>query len=266
MPQGARANSPLIARLNVWRRAAANRRSAGYTNATGGPVRVKRHRGLDVWPVRLLAVLLAVLLWEVLRQNMPPSWVGHWPWKLTLLGVAPSAALAGGLLALVATRRQLTLTVQPHLGWASFRDASAILGPESAWRVVVTNSGGGRAIIQLVDYRVALVDQKIDDQPWVSVDVARYQLVGSGLVEDQDFALRRIGAGAGIGVGKDYGVEVLALNLKALESVRAVDIRMEYQSATGDTYERLMPLLPREGVPGSIVARTADEQANESSA
>ena len=111
--------------------------------------------------------------------------------------------------------------------------------------------------MQQVSYRVARVGQSIEDQPWVSVDAARSKLVTLGLVEDHDFALRRIGGGAGMGVGKDYGVEVLALNLKALECVRAVDIRVRYQSATRDTYERVMPLLPREGVPGSIVARSA---------
>lgn len=240
-----------------------DRLSAGDSDPTGGPVRVERHRGLDVWPVRLLAFLVAVLVWAILRENLPPSWVSRWPWKLTLLGAAPAAALVGGLLALIATRRQLTLTVEPHLGWASSRDASIILGKDTAWRVVVTNSGGGRAIVQQVRYRVAKVGQVVDDQPWVTVDAARAELVALGLVEDQDFALRRIGAGAGMGVGKDYGVEVLALNVKGLECVCAVDVCVRYQSATRDTYERVMPLLPREGVPGSIVARTVGDGAAE---
>lgn len=250
----------MISVFHVWRQAAADHLSASDAEPTGGPARVERHRGLDVWPVRLLVFLVAVLVWAIVRENLSPSWVGHWPWRLTLLGAAPAAALAGGLLALIATRRQLTLTVEPHLGWVSSRDASVILGDKSAWRVVVTNSGGGRAIVKQVLYRVAGVGQPVEDEPWVSVDAARSQLVTLGLVEDQDFALRRIGTGAGMGVGKDYGVEALALTAEALDCVCAVDIRIRYQSATRDTYERVMPLLPREGVPGSIVVRAATSQ------
>lgn len=230
-------------------------RGNAHPDPTDGPVRVQRHIGLDVWPVRLLVVLVLVLLWAILRQNLPASWVTRWPWRLVLLDVGTAAALAGGLLALIATRRQLTLTVEPHLGWVSSRDPSVILGNQNAWRVVVHNSGGGRAIVQHVAWRVAEVGAALEDQSWVDVDAARSHLVSLGLVEDRDFSLRRIGAGAGVGVGKDYAVEVLALNRQALERVAAVDICICYQSATRDTYERTMPLLPREGVPGSIVAR-----------
>ena len=225
--------------------------------APGRPVLVDRPSALDVWPVRLLVFLVVVLLWAILRENLPPSWTSRWPWKLQLVDVAPAAALAGGLLALIATRRQLTLTVEPHLGWSSTRDASVVLGKKSAWRVVVDNSGGGRAIIQAVEYRVVPVGKDIEAQPWATVDAARAQLVGLGLVEDEDFVLRRLGAGAGIGTSKDDRIEVLALTLRALEHVSAVDLYIRYEGATRDTYARVMPLLPREGVPGSVPASPA---------
>jgi hypothetical protein len=224
--------------------------------APGRPVLVDRPSALDVWPVRLLVILVIVLAWAILHENLPPSWTSRWPWKLRLLDVAPAAALAGGLLALIATRRQLTLTVEPHLGWSSTRDASVVLGKKSAWRVVVDNSGGGRAIVQAVEYRVVPVGKDLESQPWATVDEARVQLVGLGLVEDEDFVLRRIGAGAGIGTSKDDRVEVLAATSRALGQVSAVDLYIRYEGATRDTYARVMPLLPREGVPG-IAVRTA---------
>ena len=222
---------------------------------------VYRPSALDVWPVRLLVSLLVVLTWAILRENLPASWTGRWPWRLQLLEVAPAAALAGGLLALIATRRQLTLTVEPHLGWSSTRDASVILGQKSAWRVVIDNSGGGRAIVQAVQYRVVPAGKEIETQSWVPVDDARAQLGFMGLVEDEDFALRRLGAGAGIGTGKDDRVEVLALTRKALACIRAVDLYVRYEGATRDTYARVMPLLPREGVPGAMASPDVDGSA-----
>ena len=221
----------------------------------GEQSRVARHRGLDVWPIRLLSVLFVVLVWEILRSNVPTSWLHNWPWRLTLLGVAPAAALAGGLLALIAARRQLTLTMEPHIGWASYRDASSVLGDHSAWRVMLGNSGGGRAIVQSVSYRVARTVADVEQQPWVSVDAAREKLVDLGLVEDIDFALRRISQGAGIGLSKEDAVEALALSSKGVRTVAAIDVWMRYQSATRDTYERVMPLIPREGIPTSLAAR-----------
>ena len=226
-----------------------------------GPIRVKRSGGLDVWPVRILGLLLIALVWEILRSNLPADVLARWPWRLSLLGVAPTAALAGGLLALIATRRQLTLSVEPHLGWVSSRDASVILRENSAWRVQVFNSGGGRAIIERVCYRIVPKGLDAKDCDWVSVDAARKSMTSLGLVEDQDFALRRLGAGAGMGVGKDYSVEVLALSHKALEIVTAVDLWIRYQSATRDTYERVMTLLPRDGVPGSAAAPDVQPRA-----
>jgi hypothetical protein len=213
-----------------------------------------RSRSLDLAPRVLLGILVLLLLWQVLRSNLPLPWLEHWPWRLTLVDASTAAGLAGGVAALVATRRQFAATLEPHLGWTSYRNESPILGQASRWRVLLTNSGGGRAIIRSTFYRVVLTGEDLLSSPWTDLEAARARLGSAGLIEDRDFALIRLGVGAGIGVGAGEESEVLALGERALVRVMAVDLHVLYDSAARDTYSRTMTLVPREGIPESLVA------------
>jgi hypothetical protein len=217
---------------------------------------IQRSRSLDLVPRVVLGLLILVLLWQVVRGNLPAGWTSHWPWRLTVIDVSAAAALTAGVAALVAGRRQFAATVEPHLGWTSYRNASPILGEDSRWRVLLTNSGGGRAIIKRVFYRVALAGEDSFHSAWTGdVTVVRDRLTDIGLEEDRDFALVRLGIGAGVGVGSAEEVEVLALGEPALPIVAAIDLHILYESSARDIYGRTMTLIPRDGIPQSIATQ-----------
>ena len=224
--------------------------SSGKKDSDDTPqVRTGRSRPLDVLPIWVLFVLILILVWGVVRENVPIKWLQHWPWRLGILSVSAAAALAGTLAALVLARRQFALASGPHLGWDGFTEhEGSSLGERTRWYVELVNSGGGLAMVTCIRYRISPRGQAFNDSGWRDVDSARYSLAHDlGLTEDKDFALTRISVGAGIAAGKDGVFEAMVLSGTAYYRLSAVDVCIDFDSVAGDHYRRLLHLIPRLG-------------------
>jgi hypothetical protein len=209
---------------------------------------VYRNRSLDSAPICVLAVLVLILIWEIIRANLPTTWLHDWPWRIDVLGVASAAALTGALAALVAARRQFAQTIEPHLGWSgSDESGSSSLGRNTRWYTELVNSGGGLAVVRNIEYRITPNGSNRSERKWMDVDSARSFLKEDlELEEDTEFALTRISIGAGIGTGKDGVFQILALSDVGYRSVSAIDMHLDFDSAAGDRYTRTMYLIPPE--------------------
>ncbi|MFJ4781166.1 hypothetical protein [Streptomyces sp. NPDC088762] len=118
--------------------------------------RIRRNRWLFTAPLVLLCVLGAVLVWEIVRGNMPEASRSAWPWRLQLMSAEPLASLLAVSAGAVLARAQYARTVRPALGWRSEFVAGQLPGTAKAWSVGVLNGGQHNVVVDHVDYRVVL--------------------------------------------------------------------------------------------------------------
>jgi hypothetical protein len=70
-------------------------RRVGSSGEDGRQHILTRPRALTIVPAVLVTVLVIDLLWEVVRANLPASYLLNWPWRLQLLSVEPAPGQGG---------------------------------------------------------------------------------------------------------------------------------------------------------------------------
>jgi hypothetical protein len=203
---------------------------------------VRRNWLFSSIPAALLLLSFSILVWEVLRQNMDAT---KWPWKLALLGVAPSATLSGVFTSLLVAREQFARSMRPNLSWSSLLRENAALGGK-AWTSLLMNFGPG--IANIVDTRYSLV---IGPEPnpikrfGASRRDAALAMAEAGFKEGIDFHFKIVADGAPLPVVKHGGeaMEFAAIRDNVLLSVRRLDFHVTVVDMMGDVHEKGLPFV-----------------------
>jgi hypothetical protein len=77
---------------------------------------LRRSRKYSLLPQALVAGLLVLLVWEMLRVNVNSDLRAEFPWRVTLLGVDTTASIVAAFIGVIIARGQFARAIQPTLG------------------------------------------------------------------------------------------------------------------------------------------------------
>lgn len=234
----------------------------------GGPFsdaqrRIRRNRWLFTAPLVLLCVLAAVLVWEVVRGNIPEASRSHWPWRLQLMSAEPLASLLAVAAGAVLARAQYARTVRPALGWRSEFMPGLLPGPAKSWNVGILNGGQHNVVLEQVDYHLVMaadpaVEPDGDDVRWTGLAEVGERLAGEGLRAAVDFRISSFGAGYPlVATGTYETVGVGVFSKRFIDEVRAFYMRIRVVDSVGDTHERIIECL--EGAREAVTAPVEEQ-------
>jgi hypothetical protein len=185
-----------------------------------------------------------LLLWAIIRQNLPASLISGWPWKIQLLDIqsaSTAATITGGL---ILARAQYANTVRPMIGWTGNHVDVAGYAEKAIWLVTVGNGCATPAYFQAEAYRVLLKthgnSKPADDAPqWMTRDDAIGLLSTAGLRLKVDYDLNYLGPAFPISISSQ-DCTLAIFTARATEAVDDVLVRVRAQDLVGDVHERII--------------------------
>lgn len=225
---------------------------------------VRRNWRFSLLPGVILALLLVVLGWEILRQNMGPT---EWPWSITILGIAPAATLCGVFASLLLAREQFARSMRPNLLWSTEFRQSEVLG-QPAWTIHLLNVGPALAHVDAITYTVVVTGPTgVVVRKAVSHGEAVRLLDQCGLVPDRDYHLELITPGAPLSVVKQLseGIEFGAFTEAAVARLRQLNFAITVVDTMGDRHQKSLPFLatlPERARPGRRAFSPATAESN----
>ncbi|MGX1881865.1 hypothetical protein [Streptomyces sp. NPDC055287] len=221
-------------------------------NAADAQRRLRRSPLLFTAPLVLVLVFVAMLVWEVVRSNVPRSVRQDWPLKLELLDTQTLGSLIAVGAGVVFARAQYARTARPLLAWRA-RWATGELGEGvRAWEVGVFNGGQHNAVVEEVAYRVEFREREgVRRHPaeWTDFTGLVDVLSEAGLGFARDYRCEILGAGFPmIGSGSYETARAGAFTERFVCEVRVLDLRMRVTDSVGDSHERTMNLLKGAGL------------------
>lgn len=206
--------------------------------------RVHRNSLLYITPIALFGACSLLLLWAVIRQNLPSSTVSNWPWKIQLLDIdsaTTAVTITGGL---ILARAQYASAARPMIGWSGNIVAASGYSDKLIWLVRVTNGCATPAYFRADGYRLYLKVQggsgaSIEEPHWVTRDEAIALLEAAGLQFKFDYDLNYFGPAFPLSLSS--GDSTLALfTPKAMQTIDDLLIRVRARDLAGDTHERII--------------------------
>jgi hypothetical protein len=208
--------------------------------------RVHRNTFYYVIPIVLFGISSLLLLWSIIRLNIPDSVRTEWPWKVQLLDIqsaTTATTIAGGL---VFARAQYATAVRPMISWMSSVIEAKEFSSEFVWLVRVVNGSTSPASFHYPEYRVIL-NQKYGDRTdqadpiWISYDEATALLNANGLRYGVDYSMPFTGqGGTPLSVSSQYHLILGIFTQKALRIVDDVLVRVKATDQAGDTHQRII--------------------------
>ncbi len=214
--------------------------------------RIRYSRLFVLLPAVILGLLLADLIWEIVRANVHTGKPVGWPWRLSILGVATAATMAGVLAGLILTRQQFARSVSPALGWVGREtQSSTLLKSRACWSVVLFNGGAGHCVLLGTSYQVhpkssiSSEGSGLDTPSWVDFDGAKERLEALHLGWGVNVALELLGPGAPFASVQSVGdgQEVAAFDREAVNVLEDVLMKVQVTDASGDDWERTISCL-----------------------
>jgi len=212
---------------------------------------IRRKRIFVAVPLTFAALVFLMVLWEILRQNIPAETLKHWPWRLELLNLEAGATVLTVLVVVVFTRTQYAEAVRPAIGWTLVPvrggvDHSLAMHhiKDTKGLVIVNlfNGGGGGAVLVSIDYRVALATQA-DIPGWLSHPELHAALDRYGLLRGKDYYFDYLRGGLPLLPGEslfDRGLILALMERSAIRRLRILDIRLRFRDQVGDIHERVL--------------------------
>lgn len=196
--------------------------------------RVKRSGSFYFLPVLLLLVALALLVWEVVRANLPPHVLVDLIFAPKTLGIGPAATLVAGLSALLLARTQYAHVSRPYIsghsqGWTGPRR-------RRAWSLHVHNVGAGVARVRQVKY--AFNASVLGAPIWVTAAEARDILRKAGLSVGIDFSLQEVSTGYALkpAMSASDGLQLVTVSKRTADRVRMFAVQIHFEDQLGDHY------------------------------
>jgi hypothetical protein len=197
---------------------------------------IKRSLSFYRLPLGVLAFLTALLVWEIVRINVPHELIERYPFSITALGVAPTTALVGVLATLLFGRAQYAFVTRPLIGAGS--DGWHGSKWSKKWTVYLYNGGPGHATVIRYEYYLVLT---ADLRPRGPLDYLglRSALLAAGLKDEKDFRFRWISPGAPLPPQKSAkdGLELFTLNYRTIKSISKLEVLVWVTDVVGDRHE-----------------------------
>lgn len=213
-----------------------------------GPQRLVRSSTVGsalMWALLIATGILVVH--SILQANVR----GYALSEIKLLDTNTSLSLFVALLGLIAARQQFIHGLKPYLTYSSgFEREPARLAKtgdgELWWVVTINNVGSGLAIVQSASYRVSFTrDEALTDYTRGYHAVVE-ELARHGLASDRDVSLLNITGGAIL--APDTKTTLVELTDRAAREIAALDVKLTFESRSGDFYEKEIYCIPRKGV------------------
>lgn len=202
------------------------------------------------------AVALALLVYSVIRDNLPDQLQHTWPWRLKFLDVQSATTAALAALGASLARAQYARTVRPVIGHSGRAvDGMAPFG-QRVWACSLTNAGQDVAVVSEISYLVTFLPaaQGTPGAPgapgepaarapgtWGTAVQAIEGIAAEGLEMRKDFMLTVITAGSAL---PSQGKRFLGwFTEKAMRVVDEVYIQVQVVDRVGDTHERVIACL-----------------------
>ncbi|WP_253208495.1 hypothetical protein [Streptomyces sp. YPW6] len=205
--------------------------------------RVRRSPLFFTGPLVLLAALVLILLWEIVRANVSPGARAEWPWRLQMMDMEALGSLLAVAAGAVLARAQYARTVRPYLGWRGAWREGLLADGEPAWRVGVLNGGQHIAVIEKWECRAVLRGAPVAESaaPWTDLAEAVEVLAAGGLTSGRDYRLIAFGPGFPlVGAGGYDTVEAGVFSRRCVERVEVLQIRVRVTDVVGDSHERVL--------------------------
>ncbi|GIF31199.1 hypothetical protein Aut01nite_41850 [Actinoplanes utahensis] len=212
---------------------------------------IRRKRLFVAVPIAAGVLAFLMVVWEVIRQNVPDGYLKRWPWKLELLNLESGATVLTVLIVVVFTRMQYAETVRPSIGWTmgpvrseAERSSAAYWLSDIRHMMIVNvfNGGGGGAVLVGVHYRVALSTQE-HTSGWID-HAELYELLDSfGMARGDGFYCSLLRAGLPVPPGTsllDRNLIAMMMSRECLRRLRILDIRLRFSDPVGDLHERVL--------------------------
>ncbi|HEU0131873.1 MAG TPA: hypothetical protein VFQ85_12865 [Mycobacteriales bacterium] len=176
------------------------------------------------------------------------SWDHEW------LGAGVAATLLFGAVTIYITRRHFASNHYPYIVYERGRrrpenDAGPLVGGEQElWCVVVTNLGGGLAILDRVSYDVELVDKPDSARRDVGFDEMLAVLQSPGYRDERDFRVKNWQPGFAF-LNGPFPRRMWEFPLPVARRIKTLTVRLDYSSRVGDTDRLTIDLIPPRGLP-----------------
>ncbi len=206
--------------------------------------RIRRNYLLFILPIVLFMLCLLLLVWAVIRQNLPSSLISRWPWKIQLLDIqsaTTAATITGGL---ILARAQYASTVRPMISWAGNHVDVAGYAEKAVWLVTVANGCATPAYYRAESYQVLLKthgdpEPADDAPPWITRDDAINLLRSKGLRLKVDYDLNYLGPAYPLSAASP-DCNLAIFTARAIETVSDILVRVRAQDLAGDVHERVI--------------------------
>jgi hypothetical protein len=211
--------------------------------ADGQQYRVSRNLVMFTIPAVIIGLLGAMLVWEVVRDNLDAATRARWPWRLVLLDLQSVSNMLALSVGLAFARAQYARVVRPLITWTgrAERNTYGMRGTH-VWVVNIANGCSHNARLEGVAYQV--VEAGGDgsagggDGRWLAHDAVVLRLEELGLVLGRDFDLNTLGAGAMLG-----SMYAGRFSLGAVGTLEDVRMRVRVVDSVGDRHERVVRCL-----------------------
>ncbi|GAA2867651.1 hypothetical protein Acy02nite_09890 [Actinoplanes cyaneus] len=209
---------------------------------------VKRNWTLSVLPWLALGVAGVMLIWEIVRQNLPEAVRAQWPWRLQLLDLESGATVVTVVAALTLTRMQYAQAVRPSIRFmitlteGIFEELNQTDLHSAQWKLEMTNGGSSIVTVESIEYRIAPVHAVSSEEfRWLAYGDARQAIKAAGLTEWKDFRLHRAGPGLPLSAANSRDVLLLTITTAAMLRLEMLDLRLGVKDALGDRHEIFLP-------------------------
>lgn len=208
--------------------------------------RLHRNTIFFALPLALFGISALLLIWSVLRLNIPTTFRTEWPWRLQLLDVQSAttvAAITGGL---IFARAQYATSVRPMIGWTGRVVEAKELPGELIWLVRIFNSATAPVVVNSLSYHVILKASPSRvvlggyEPPWLSRTEAIETINMAGLRLEDDYDLRYIGSGYPLSASNQDSGWIARFNQESFQAIKDVIIRVVVVDQAGDTYQRMI--------------------------
>lgn len=179
-----------------------------------------------------------MLLWSIVRANIPSSIITEWPWRLQLLDIGSATTMTTVTAGLVLARAQFATAVRPIPLYTGRVVRIDHFSSRYAWVVRLENGSTSPARFHRLEYQVSLrhsFAEKFRDSSdhWVNREEAIGLLEAATLRNQTDFDLQFF---ADFSLSNSsQPVMIGVFTTKAMEIIDDIKIRMTITAQSGDS-------------------------------
>jgi hypothetical protein len=210
--------------------------------------RTKRNAALFFLPIALLGFSCLLLLWSLVRINLPAPILVVWPWRLQLLDIQSATTAVTIAAGLIFARGQYATAVRPMIGWSGRVVETRALSDKRVWLVRLSNGSTAPAVFHSLSYAVVFKDEQGDvgaavGHLWLSREEVINRIDAKGLKHEVNYDIRFFGPSVSLSVATVEGNVLALFTKRAMSVIDDLLIRVKATDQAGDTHQRVIHCL-----------------------